>query len=47
VPNRLNFTVKVSGAVIASNSLAALIYWFQTPLPRRKTAPEIAQDRKD
>jgi hypothetical protein len=30
VPNRLTFTIKVSGAVIASNGLGALIYRFQT-----------------
>jgi len=34
VPNRLTFTLKVSGAVIASNGLAALIYW-QIGLSRR------------
>ncbi len=38
VPNRLTFTLKVSGAVIASNGLAALIYWFQTRLSRREIA---------
>ena len=35
VPNRLVFALKVSGAVVASNALAALIYWFQTRLSRR------------
>ncbi len=34
VPNRLTFTLKVSGTIIASNGLAALIYWFQTRLSR-------------
>jgi hypothetical protein len=34
VPNRLTFTLKVSGTVIASNGLAVLIYWFQTRLSR-------------
>ena len=38
VPNRLTFTLKVSGAVIASNGLAALIYWFQTGPSRREIA---------
>jgi hypothetical protein len=33
-----NFTLKVSGAVIASNGLAALIYWFQSRLSARKSA---------
>jgi amino acid transporter len=30
VPNRLLFTVKVSGAIIGCNALGALIYWVQT-----------------
>jgi amino acid transporter len=34
VPNRLAFTLKVSGTVIASNGLAVLIYRFQTRLSR-------------
>src|SRR5579862_2936265 len=34
VPNRLSFTLKISGTVIASNGLAVLIYWFQTRVPR-------------
>jgi hypothetical protein len=37
VPDRLTFTLKVSGTVIASNVLAALIYWFQTRLSVRKS----------
>lgn len=32
VPSRLTFTIKVGGAVIASNGLGALIYQFQTRL---------------
>jgi amino acid transporter len=32
VPNRLMFTVKLSGAVFACNALGALIYWSQTRL---------------
>jgi multisubunit Na+/H+ antiporter MnhB subunit len=40
VPNRLTFTLKVSGAVVASNGLASLIYWFQTrPLRVMSHAP--------
>jgi amino acid transporter len=30
VPNPLSFTVKIGGAVIATNGLGALIYWLQT-----------------
>lgn len=37
VANRLTFTLKVSGTVIASNCLAVLIYWFQTGLSRQST----------
>jgi amino acid transporter len=38
VPNRLAFTLKISGTVIVSNSVAALIYWFQTRLSRRQAS---------
>jgi hypothetical protein len=47
VPNRLTFTLKVSGAVIASNSLAVLIYCFQTRLARRKIAREVGKGRTE
>jgi amino acid transporter len=45
VPNRLTFTLKVSGAVLASNGLAVIIYWFQTRLSRRIIAQQSACDR--
>jgi len=40
VPNSLTFTLKLSGTVVASNALAALIYWFQT---RRGLARQAGQ----
>jgi amino acid transporter len=42
VPNRLTFTLKVSGAVIVSNGLAGLIYWLQTHLSRRRLATQVS-----
>ena len=30
VPNRLTFTVKITGAILAANCLGGLIYWIQT-----------------
>ena len=40
VPNRLTFTIKVSGAVVASNALGALIYRLQTRIPAGAGDPE-------
>jgi amino acid transporter len=40
VPNSLTFTLKLCGTVVASNALAALIYWFQT---RRRLTPQAVQ----
>ena len=35
VPNRMSFTLKLTGTVVGANALGALIYWLQTrPSPR-------------
>jgi glutamate:GABA antiporter len=36
VPNRLLFTMKVSGAVVGCNCVGGLIYWVQTRFSRRQ-----------
>jgi amino acid transporter len=45
VPSRLSFTIKVGGAVVASNCLGALIYWIQTSATNRSLRSRLRNER--